>query len=151
MAQHKTVSDSEFHMWRAVFAFVLVDGVLSLEEQSLLHSYRRQVPFSMAQLEILKNDFKKPQNVQEMYKKITEPEHKKRFCVLARALSWCEGDMDRQEQAILKKLDCFKSGPDADIMASTRNNPYINTFYQEYSKAGIVGMYKSAHAVQIQI
>ncbi|MDB5491869.1 MAG: hypothetical protein JWO78_1718 [Micavibrio sp.] len=144
------LSESEFSMWRTVFAFATVDGVLSLEEQQLLQSYRHKVTFSMTQLEILRQDMTTPRDVVAMYKKITQPEHKKRFCILARALSWCEGDMDRQEQAILKQLDCFKSGADADILRSTRGHPHVHDYYQEYARAGIMGLRKSAPAVQIR-
>jgi hypothetical protein len=145
------ISDSEFIMWRAVFAFATVDGVLSLEEQQLLQSYRHKVPFSMKQLEVLGQDMKEPQDVVALYKKITRPEHKKRFCVLARALSWCEGDMDKQEQAILKHLDCFKTGADANILRSTRGNPHVHDFYQEYARVGTVANnLKGGHAIQIQ-
>lgn len=145
------ISDSEFYMWRAVFAFATVDGILSLEEQQLLQSYRHKVNFSMDQLEILRRDMTTPQDVMALYKKITEHEHKKRFCILARALSWCEGDMDMQEQAILKRLECFKSGPDAEILRSTRGHPHVLDFYQEYAKAGIVGMRKGNAAVQMRV
>lgn len=151
MAQHIGIDESEFTMWRAVFAFATVDGVLSLEEQQLLRSYRHKVAFSMKQLEILGQDMKEPQDVMALYKKISKPEHKKRFCILARALSWCEGDMDKQEETILKHLDCFKTGADADILRSTRGHPHVHDFYQEYSRAGAIANYnKGTHAVQIQ-
>jgi hypothetical protein len=150
MAQNG-ITDSEFNMWRAVFAFATVDGILSLEEQQLLKSYRHKVNFSMDQLETLHRDMTTPQDVLARYKKITQPEHKKRFCILARALSWCEGDMDRQEQEILKRLDCFKCSPDSDILRSTRGHPHVHDYYQEYAKAGIVGARKGNAAVQMRI
>ena len=83
------IPQSEFDMWRAVFAFSLVDNTLSLEEQKLLQSSAKTVPFSQTQIDTLKDDFKKPQNVEDLYRKITDPKDKQRFCVLARALAWC--------------------------------------------------------------
>ncbi len=122
-------------MWRAVFAFSFVDNSLSLEEQEMLKSYLNSVPFSTAQRETLKSDFKKPQDVEAMYRKITQPEHRKRFCVLARALVWCEGDMDRQEEQILRRVACLKSAPDSDYLRESRDHPDIDDFYKHYSRA----------------
>ncbi|MBU0859787.1 MAG: hypothetical protein KJ667_07600, partial [Alphaproteobacteria bacterium] len=101
---------STFYMWRAVFAFALVDNMLSIEEQKLLKVYLDTVPFSDAQRAVLRADFKTPQNVESLYKKITNPADRERFCVLARALVWCEGDMDRQEEIILRRVSCLANG-----------------------------------------
>ncbi|HEY8191756.1 MAG TPA: hypothetical protein VIG74_04970, partial [Alphaproteobacteria bacterium] len=107
MGQRLGVSESEFYMWRAVFAFALVDGILSIEEQRLLQSYLAQVPFSHDQIRILREDFKKPQSLLQMYRHITEQKHRDRFCVLARALVWCEGEMNREERDVLAQFDCI--------------------------------------------
>jgi hypothetical protein len=148
MAPSVKISDSEFAMWRAVFAFSLVDNMLSMEEQGLLRSYLNSVPFSPAQLEIIKADFMRPQNVEAMYKKITEPAHKKRFCVLARALVWCEGDMDLQEAEILRRVACIK-GVDEAILRESRDHPNLENFHQKYAKAGLVGLMKTNAGFQM--
>lgn len=145
------VSDSEFSMWRAIFAFALVDNILTIEEQALLQSYESKVPFSNAQRDILKQDFTKPQDVVGLYRQISEAEDKKRFCVLARALTWCDGDMDRQEAGILKKASCFGVSPDSEILASTRDDPHIQNYYQQYAKAGVSGLFKVPPSVAIQV
>lgn len=144
------VSESEFAMWRAVFAFSLVDNMLSMEEQQLLHSYLNAVPFSQSQLDTIKNDFSKPQDVEALYKKITDPKHKERFCVLARALVWCEGDMVRQEEEILKKVSCLANKADDDVLQRTRNHPHLNSYYQNYARAGLVGLMKAPPMVQLR-
>jgi hypothetical protein len=136
-------TDSEFNMWRAVFAFSLVDNLLSMEEQKLLQSYFNAVPFSKAQIDILKNDFRKPQDVEALYKKITDPKHKERFCVLARALVWSEGDMDRQEELILKKVACLGNHADNDVLSRSRKHPDLESCYQSYAKAGMSGLLRS--------
>lgn len=145
------LSDSEFNMWRAVFAFATVDGILSLEEQQLLQSYRHKVAFSMQQLETLRKDMTTPQDIMALYQKIDHPDHKKRFCILARALSWCEGDMDRQEEMILKHVGCFKEGPDAEILRGTRGHPHVHDFYQEYARAGAIAVHKGAREIRINV
>ena len=145
------LSDSEFNMWRAVFAFATVDGILTLEEQQLLQSYRHKVAFSMQQLETLRQDMSKQQDVMTLYQKISHPDHKKRFCILARALSWCKGDMDKQEKALLKHVGCFKSGPDADILRSTRGHPHAHDFYQEYARTGVITGQKGPREIRINV
>ena len=147
--RENNIPQSEFYMWRAVFAFSLVDHMLSLEEQKLLQSSAKTVPFSQTQIDILKNDFKKPQNVEDLYRKITNPKDKQRFCVLARALAWCEGNMDRQEETILKKLSCLAKGADDDVLSRTRGHPHVDAYYRQYTKAGMVGLFKTPPAVKM--
>lgn len=139
-------------MWRAVFAFTFVDNTLSLEEQELLQSYLKKVPFSHSQLETLKNDMRNPsKDVVGFYRKITNKADKERFCVLARAIVWCEGDMDAQERAILKKVSCLSEPEEEEIFHSTRDHPHINTYYREYAKAGMVGLFKTPHSLEIHV
>jgi len=145
------VPDSEFYMWRAVFAFSLVDHALSLEEQDMLRGYLKTVPFSPRQLEMLKADFNTPQNVEAMYKKITTKEDKQKFCVLARALAWCEGDMDRQEENILKHVGCIKGSDDESILRESRESEHLQDFYKHYAKAGMVGLMRQSAGFQMHV
>jgi hypothetical protein len=149
MGQKTGVSESEFYMWRAVFAFAFVDNILSVEEQELLQTYANTVDFSMMQRQVLRLDFKSPPNVVEMFSKITEERHKKHFCVLARALAWCEGNMDQQEAAILKRVHCIKGSKDENILRQSRD--YADTYYQYYAKAGISGLLKSPPKMVMRI
>jgi hypothetical protein len=142
MGQKIGVDDSEFHMWRAVFAFALVDGVLSVEEQRLLQSYMMHVPFSHDQLETLRQDFRKPPRLLEMYRRITAQEHRERFCTLARALVWCEGSMNREEHDVLTQLDCITrddTADDRDAAGKDRvlsHPPASSSVHQYYAKTG---------------
>lgn len=145
------ISESEFTMWRAVFAFSLVDNMLSMEEQKLLQTYLNAVPFSKNQLDTLKEDFKTPQDVETLYKRITDPAHKERFCILARALVWCEGHMERQEEAILRKVSCMGYGADRDILHGTRNHPHLDDYYQHYARAGVVGLMKARPIMTMRV
>ncbi len=148
---NQKVSDSEFYMWRAIFAFSLSDHVLTLEKQDLLQSYLTMSPFSATQLSTLKADFGRPQNVEALYKKITNPAHKERFCVLARALAWSDGDMQQQEAAILRKVACLGNGADDDVLRRTRHHPHLDDYYQQYAKAGMVGLYKMPPNVEMRV
>ena len=144
------IHESEFAMWRAVFAFTYVDNVLSLEEQELLLAYLKKVPFSPEQQQILKKDLMDPKDVVGLYKKITRPQDKERFCVLARAIVWCEGNMLDQERAILKKVSCFADDEEEELLHSTRNHPHLHDYYQQYAKAGMMGLFKEAPRLQLR-
>lgn len=146
MGQEPGISESEFYMWRAVFAFALVDGILSIEEQRLLQSYGAQVPFSHDQIEILRADFRNPPSLLEMYRRITAQEHRDRFCTLARALVWCEGSMNREEHDVLAQFDCIRGGSSVDDRGmsggmSGQNRflmhpPVFSGAHQHYAKIG---------------
>lgn len=146
-----TVDASEFAMWRAVFAFAYVDNSLSLEEQEILHSYLVKAPFSEVQRMILKDDLLYPKEVMTFYKQITTPEDKTRFCVLARAIAWCEGDVSAQEKYILKKMSCFGEVIDEEILRKTRGHPHLETYYHQYAKSGMIGLFKTPHALEIRV
>ena len=151
MQRAPSISESEFYMWRAVFAFTFVDNVLSLEEQDLLHSYLAKVPFTKEQLKTLREDLLHPKSVVDLYRKITRREDKERFCVLARAIVWCEGDMAAQEREILKRVDCLSEPEEEAILHATRDHPRLNTYYQDYAKAGMVGLFKAPHRLEIRV
>ena len=136
-------------MWRAVFAFSLVDNMLSLKEQKLLQTASGSVLFSREQADILKNDFKKQQSIEDLYRKITDPKDKQLFCVLARALAWCEGNVDKQEEVILKKLGCLANGADDSVLSRTRGHPHVGAYYRQYTKAGTIGLFKRPPAVKM--
>ena len=144
------IGESEFNMWRAVFAFTYVDNNLSLEEQELLQTYLAKVDFSSEQLKTLKGDLREPKDVVGLYKKITRKEDKERFCVLARAIVWCEGDMVEQERAILKKVSCFDDEEEEELLHSTRDHPHLHDYYQQYAKAGMMGLFKEPPSLRMQ-
>jgi hypothetical protein len=147
--QPQSVNESEFYMWRAVFAFALVDNVLSIEEQRLLKSYYISIPLSVAQKAILKKDFMKPQDIEALYAKITDPAHRERFCALARALVWCEGNMDRQEEEILRRVSCLKDKAYDGVLRKSRSHPHLHDYYKSYARAGVAGLLRPGPGTRI--
>ena len=98
------VSDSEFHMWRALFAMVHGDGIVTEEEQEFMWKAIEDNNFSENQLYTLKQEITEPAGIDLMFRLITEPEDRSRFFDLARVLCWCDGDFDEQEQMIISRL-----------------------------------------------
>lgn len=151
MADKIGISISEFNMWRAVFAFSLVDRVLTVEEQSLLSGYLSTVPFSPEQKNILLHDFKNPQDVEKLYNKITLSKDRARFCELARTLVWSKGNMDLQEKIILRRVSCLGTKEGADILRKSRNSEWVIGWTDKYEQAGILDVMQHPHIYQGQI
>jgi hypothetical protein len=148
MAVQSGVPASEFNMWRAVFAFSLVDRVLSVEEQSLLSGYLSSIPFSAEQKDILLHDFKSPQDVEHHFNSITEGKDRSRFCELARTLVWSKGDMDLQEKIILRRVKCLGNREGRSMLKESRTSKWVLDWTDRYEQAGILGMMKHPNIYQ---
>ncbi len=101
---NKTVNESRFYMWRAIFAMAHADGIVTAEESDFLNEYLSNVSFSEEQLNILKEDLKNPQDTSDMFSKITEQSDRAQFFYFALMLAWSDGDFDEQEKVILDNL-----------------------------------------------
>lgn len=99
------MNQSRFYMWRAVVAMVHADGVVTPHEVSFVNDQVKDLKFSQKQLKQLSDDFKHPQDVNTMFEYVTIPEDKRDFFALARALSWSDGDMCKQERHIIDVLE----------------------------------------------
>lgn len=151
MAVQSGLPESEFNMWRAVFAFSLVDRLLTVEEQSLLSGFLSSVPFSPEQKNILLDDFKNPQDVEKFYGQITDPKDRSRFCELARTLVWSKGDMDLQEKIILRRVSCLGSKEGLDILKNSRDSEWVIGWTEKYEQAGLLGMMQHPQIYQTTI
>lgn len=147
----KGVSASEFAMWRAVFAFAFADHEISPEERAVLDEYRTTIHFSQDQLLTLSGDFANPQDVEAVYRKILLPEHRHKFCAIARALAWCDGDLDQQEERILKKVACLKSPDYADDLRKSRNHPELHEYHEQYERNGMMGFFQPKPLLEVRV
>lgn len=99
------VNDSRFYMWRGVVAMAHADGVVTPHELSFINNYVKEISFSQEQLDIIGYDIANPQSTYDMFSHIDEVQDRKDFFVLARALSWCDGDYAAQEKSIIEHLE----------------------------------------------
>lgn len=104
--QHVTneATESEFYMWRALFAIAHADDVVSHEEMIFLNNAMATTHLSEEQRAVLKSDLEHKQCVDEMFERVTLREHRTQFFYLARMLCWCDGDFDQQEQDLFARL-----------------------------------------------
>ncbi len=100
-----SVTDSEFYMWRTLFALVHVDHHVTDEEVRFMAEALEDIPFSDEQRDILSTDIKAPQDVVEMFSKITNSRDQAKFFNFAREIVWVDGDYGQDEQNIMLKLE----------------------------------------------
>ncbi|MCB9025825.1 MAG: TerB family tellurite resistance protein [Bdellovibrionaceae bacterium] len=97
----KEINESKFNMWRAIVALVHADGIKHPKEDQFLLEAFNKLPLNSKQVETLKQDMIKVQNVDEYFDKITEPSDRSHFIYFARLLFWSDGDFHKQESEIL--------------------------------------------------
>ena len=98
------VTESQFYMWRAIFAMAHADHVVTNEEKQFMNRVLNEVNFSELQEETLRGDIEEAQDIGEMFVMIESQHDRSRFFYFARMLTWCDGDFDEQEQKILTEL-----------------------------------------------
>lgn len=114
------VNESEFYMWRAVFAMAHADGVITDCERAFMENALTINNFSDFQKDILKSDMENKQDINSFFKFITDQEDRSRFFYLARILCWSDGDFDAQEQEIITRLKkTHIEDMDFDVMLKT--------------------------------
>jgi hypothetical protein len=141
----RRVSDDEFAMWRAVFAFAMVDGNLSLEKQKILSHHTRDVTFSKEHIVRLREDMKAPQDIEAIYCEIKIKAHQNQFCALARTLVWCDGDIGLQEKEILQHIGCIKSFDALDALKDSKTHSFYRDFTEVYETIGSLKSGEPAH------
>lgn len=104
MSGQKPVTESQFFMWRTLFALAHVDRYVSNDELRFMAEALEDVPFSEEQKNVLTQDIKEPQDVFEMYKLIRDDTDRIEFFRFAHDMVWIDGDFGPEEQKIMLKL-----------------------------------------------
>jgi len=152
MKSAKQVSEDEFLMWRSVFAFALIDGVLSVEEQNILSNHLKEVPFTLVQLRILKNDMNYPQDIEGLFEGIQNEDNQKRFCELARTLVWCDGDMARQEKIILERVSCIENSTRMRAhLKDSAESPWMKSYIDRYEDMSFASSNQNSHLFEVAV
>lgn len=99
-----SVPESEFYMWRTLFAVAHADGVVTTEEVRFMAEALEDHPFNEEQKEILSDDIKEPKDPSEMFEKIGDAADQARFFKFARDLVWVDGDFGGDEQKVMVDL-----------------------------------------------
>jgi len=98
------ISESEFNMWRAIFAAAHIDEIVTSEEKQFLYNIINTSGFSDVQKALLEDDMETAKDVTKLFGEITAQDDRTRFFHFARLLMWSDGDFGAAEQALLTKL-----------------------------------------------
>lgn len=98
------VSESQFYMWRTLFAVAHADEIVTKEEIEFMAHVLEDVNFSDEQTSILKDDIVNAKDIEMMFKGITDQDDRVRFFDFARDLVWVDGDFGSAEQGVMVKL-----------------------------------------------
>lgn len=98
------MSDSRFHMWRAVFAMAHVDGNVTQEEVDFARNYLDRAMFSDAQKVVLSGDLIERQSVGEMLAFVSDPADQSDFFQFSQMLAWADGDYSAQEKVLVDRV-----------------------------------------------
>lgn len=98
------ISQSQFFMWRTLFAVAHADNIVTDEEIAFMAHVLEDIDFSEEQTAILKDDIGNPKDIEMMFRGITEQEDRSKFFDFARDLVWVDGDFGTEEQSVMIKL-----------------------------------------------
>ncbi len=98
------VTQSQFYMWRTLFALTHADNIVTDEEIKFMANALEGVNFTDAQTTILMDDINNAKDVKEMFSAITDKGDRLKFFDFARELVWCDGNFDSEEQAVMVQL-----------------------------------------------
>ncbi|MFP4098946.1 MAG: tellurite resistance TerB family protein [Alphaproteobacteria bacterium] len=100
----ETLGESQFYMWRTVFALAHADNVVTDEEIGLMARILDDAPFSEEQLKILKQDVITPKKAKEMFKMISNKKDRMIFFEFAHDMVWSDGKFHAKEQKVMIEL-----------------------------------------------
>lgn len=104
MASKVGVTDSQFYMWRTLFAIAHADHIVTDEEVRFMAEALEDVPFSAEQYDELRKDIAQPQNIELMYAGITDMKDQAQFFKIAHELVHIDGDYGLEEQSVMLRL-----------------------------------------------
>lgn len=91
-------------MWRTLFAVAHADHVVTDEEVRFMATALADIQFSDEQRDQLHEDAKNPQDIERMFRKITEQKDQAAFFKFAHELVHIDGDYGAEEQEIMLRL-----------------------------------------------
>lgn len=103
MSDHE-VTQSQFYMWRTLFAVAHADNIVTDEEVRFMAEALEDVGFSDEQRAVLNADSCEPQDIEQMFGGITDVQDQAVFFKFAHELVHIDGDYGLEEQQVMLKL-----------------------------------------------
>lgn len=99
-----SVTESQFYMWRTLFALVHADDFVAPEELEFMREVLEDVDFSEEQKQILHADIVQPQSAVTMFQNVSESKDQDKLFHFAYNLMWVDGEFDENEQRLMNEL-----------------------------------------------
>lgn len=133
------VSNSEFYMWRTLFALAHADDIVTYEEIRFMAEVFEDVAFSDAQRRILEDDVKTPQDAEAMFRQVTDSKDQSAFFNHARRLVHIDGDYALEEQELMIRLqEIHVKSVNLDELVGTVALEFEDEQKRDFSDIGIV-------------
>lgn len=146
----KNVTDSEFHMWRALLAFSMIDRLMTVEKRHFLLQAMKNSVLSDAQKKIFIEDMTAPKDIEWLFIRIKEYAHQRKFCDLARSLTdLTHFDSAYEEaKAVLAHLEHL-IGQDGRLFAEA--NGATQTACQLYEQSSPIASFQHAKSSTTEV
>jgi hypothetical protein len=133
----KTVTESQFYMWRTLFAMSHADNDVSASEIRFMSEALEDIPFTQEQKAILKEDINQPQDIIQMFSAISDVRDQAEFFSFARTMVWVDGDFGKAEQDIMLKLQKMHiQNADIDKLVGNINLELTDIYDHSPAKVG---------------
>lgn len=118
----RNLTESQFYMWRTLFALAHADGIVTGEEVRFMAEALEDLPFSDEQRGVLNDDIRYAQRPEDMFSGITDVRDQAAFFKYARRLVHIDGDYGTAEQAVMLRLKemHIKSADVDDLIGKVR-------------------------------
>ncbi len=131
-----SVTESQFNMWRTLFALAHADHIVTPEEVRFMAEALEDVPFSQIQHDRLIEDAKAPQDVEGLFMKITDVRDQAEFFSFADTLVYVDGDFGAEEQEVMARLrvlharhpDLYSLGDGVDVSLEGHEEDHESPF-----------------------
>lgn len=100
----EAISQSEFYMWRTLFALAHADGIVTQEEIRFMAESLEDNAFSEAQKDVLTDDISNPKKPSDMFSKIEDVKDQARFFKFAQKFVWIDGKYAPEEEQVMTQL-----------------------------------------------
>ena len=104
----RELTESLFYMWRCVIAIAHADGTVQDQERSylagIIANLDRVYGLTGAQKKIFEEDLATARKISDLLPHVTKPEDRASIIYFGDVLSWADGVLEADEEAVLKKL-----------------------------------------------
>ena len=144
--ENSGLSDSRFNMWRTLFALTHADNIITPEELEFMTEALDKLSLTRAQYDQLVNDMAAKQDIEALFKHVTDLADREQFFAIAYTLANIDGDFAGEERdAILRLRAEYMEDLNLDGFATPDHNE--NALRQELKDLQLVAPQKGENVL----